>query len=155
MHHRVKEVSLIDATQAGKRTIVCFFLVDPTVRVRSTATVPPQQRAWMVTPETMASLKEAFSEIAASSIMSFVPYRMDYVMACERRERLMEERRANNFPVEDDEDSQRRRGPLVDMLPSFFTLRILAESKHRGFTWMGRIEMLCQTPFVHIVSTDR
>ncbi|CAB9530139.1 Conserved hypothetical protein [Seminavis robusta] len=46
LQHCVGPVDLVDPEQSGKRTICCFFLVDPTLRIRSTATVPPQQMAW-------------------------------------------------------------------------------------------------------------
>jgi Protein of unknown function (DUF4246) len=35
------------ASDLGKRTVVVFFLVDPSERVLSTAAVPPQQRDWI------------------------------------------------------------------------------------------------------------
>ena len=41
--HRLSPYRLIDPTREGVRRILFFFLVDPLVRVRSTATVPPQQ----------------------------------------------------------------------------------------------------------------
>mmetsp|Transcript_18410 Transcript_18410/g.38041 ORF Transcript_18410/g.38041 Transcript_18410/m.38041 type:complete len:732 (-) Transcript_18410:157-2352(-) len=45
--HRTQPVRLVDPTQPGRRTICCFFLVDPTLRIRSTATVPPQCWEWV------------------------------------------------------------------------------------------------------------
>jgi hypothetical protein len=96
--HKVEPVSLVDPTRPGKRTILCFFLVDPTLRVRSTATVPPQQLAWVeeaVHPELATknlddALQEmVFSFLASSSLLT-------YKAACERRERLMDERRQVN-----------------------------------------------------------
>jgi hypothetical protein len=45
--HRVKPFQLIDPTKPGRRRILVFFLVDPTVRVLSTAQVAPLQRDWL------------------------------------------------------------------------------------------------------------
>ena len=45
--HQVQPFRLEDKTRPGKRTILVFFLVDPTKRVVSTSTVPPQQRDWV------------------------------------------------------------------------------------------------------------
>lgn len=47
LQHRVQPVSLVDANQPGRRTYLCFFLVDPTLRIRSTATVPPSPFRWV------------------------------------------------------------------------------------------------------------
>jgi hypothetical protein len=44
--HQVQPFRLADASKPGHRKILVFFLVDPTQRIVSTSTVPPQQRAW-------------------------------------------------------------------------------------------------------------
>ena len=62
--HCVQPVSLVDPTKPGKRTILCFFLVDPTLRIRSTATVPPQQLAWVQEGVYNPALTELESELA-------------------------------------------------------------------------------------------
>ncbi|KAI9832635.1 MAG: hypothetical protein M1819_004220 [Sarea resinae] len=46
LQHRVSPFRLEDATKPGHRKIVALFLVDPNIRVISTANVPPQQREW-------------------------------------------------------------------------------------------------------------
>jgi hypothetical protein len=43
LQHRVKEFKLQKKRKHGERTIICFFLVDPNVRITSTADIPPQQ----------------------------------------------------------------------------------------------------------------
>lgn len=93
MQHRVSPVQLIDPTLPGKRTIVCFFLVDPTLRVRSTATVPPQQKDWV----DRAVNHVLGNELPESGILSKITGHyscMTYEEACERRDRLMSERGA-------------------------------------------------------------
>ncbi|CAF3206568.1 unnamed protein product [Rotaria sp. Silwood2] len=47
--HRVAPFQLEDRTQSGYRKILVFFLVDPSIRILSTANVPPQQSHWMPT----------------------------------------------------------------------------------------------------------
>lgn len=44
--HRVEPFRLADATRSGHRKILALFLVDPFLRVPSTANVPPQQMDW-------------------------------------------------------------------------------------------------------------
>lgn len=45
--HKVEPFSLADPTKPGLRTIVAFFLCDPSYRVLSTSDIPPQQRSWL------------------------------------------------------------------------------------------------------------
>jgi hypothetical protein len=47
LNPQVQPFKLADPTKRGVRKILVFFLVDPGVRVLSTARVPPQQLAWM------------------------------------------------------------------------------------------------------------
>ncbi|GIZ41376.1 hypothetical protein CKM354_000468200 [Cercospora kikuchii] len=44
--HRVEPFSLADESQPGHRKILALFLVDPHIRIPSTAHVPPQQKDW-------------------------------------------------------------------------------------------------------------
>lgn len=46
LQHRVQPFSLADPTKPGCRKILALFLVDPAIRIISTANVPPQQRDW-------------------------------------------------------------------------------------------------------------
>lgn len=46
LQHRVQRFELADTTKPGHRKILALFLVDPHIRVISTANVPPQQREW-------------------------------------------------------------------------------------------------------------
>jgi hypothetical protein len=43
LQHRVKEFQVADHMSAGKRIIICFFVIDPKNLIVSTAEVPPQQ----------------------------------------------------------------------------------------------------------------
>jgi hypothetical protein len=44
--HLVAPFELVDKTKPGHRKILALFLVDPHIRIISTANVPCQQRAW-------------------------------------------------------------------------------------------------------------
>lgn len=46
LQHQVQPFGLTDASKPGHRKILAIFLVDPHLRVVSTANVPPQQRDW-------------------------------------------------------------------------------------------------------------
>ena len=46
LQHRVSPFKLADPTKPGYRKILAMFLVDPHIRVISTANVPPQRRDW-------------------------------------------------------------------------------------------------------------
>lgn len=97
LQHRVDPVTLQDESRPGKRTICCFFLVDPTLRIRSTATVPPQQFRWIANVMHPILGKVGFSEEAIRhKIVDLVKSTstLTYEEACERRQRLMDERRA-------------------------------------------------------------
>jgi hypothetical protein len=45
-HHRVSGFKLADPTKPGHRRFIALWLVDPSVRIISTANVPPQQADW-------------------------------------------------------------------------------------------------------------
>ncbi|KAG6807907.1 hypothetical protein H0H92_006026 [Tricholoma furcatifolium] len=46
LQHQVQPFKLEDRSKPGHRKILAFFLVDPNIRITSTATVPCQQRDW-------------------------------------------------------------------------------------------------------------
>lgn len=46
LQHQVQPFSLADKTKPGHRKILALFLVDPGIRIISTANVPPQRRDW-------------------------------------------------------------------------------------------------------------
>lgn len=47
--HAVDSFKLADPSRPGKRTIVAFFLCDPTYRIYSTSDIPPQREDWLKT----------------------------------------------------------------------------------------------------------
>jgi hypothetical protein len=96
LQHRVGPVRLVDESLPGKRTICCFFLVDPILRIRSTATVPPQQLAWLSqSSEPILGAAGLAAGVCGKILQNLAsPSMMTYDQACERRQRLMDERQA-------------------------------------------------------------
>jgi len=45
--HKVEPFELVDKTKSGRRTIVAFFLCDPSYQVYSSSKVPPQNVDWL------------------------------------------------------------------------------------------------------------
>ncbi|KAJ8613274.1 hypothetical protein CTAYLR_010635 [Chrysophaeum taylorii] len=94
LQHRLAPFSRLDAAKPGVRTILVFFLVDPTLRVRSTATVPPQQRAWIERDlDALLAIKLPPRGLRAA-VASYLALGIDYNQASDRRNRLMAERKA-------------------------------------------------------------
>lgn len=46
LQHRVSPFSLTDRSKPGHRKILALFLVDPHMRIISSANIPPQQEDW-------------------------------------------------------------------------------------------------------------
>ncbi|RYP04211.1 hypothetical protein DL764_004601 [Monosporascus ibericus] len=69
LQHRVSPFRLADPSRPGHRKILAMFLVDPHVRVVSTANVPPQRRDWWAeelrrsVPRLAALPSEIFNQI--------------------------------------------------------------------------------------------
>ncbi|KAK5715592.1 hypothetical protein LTR15_010237 [Elasticomyces elasticus] len=93
MQHRVAGFGLQDPSKPGHRKILAMFLVDPHIKVISTANVPPQRRDWWAAEvrhiEPFASLPvELFDQII--DVVDDFP--ISWEEACETREALMAER---------------------------------------------------------------
>ncbi|MCJ1251985.1 hypothetical protein MMC30_009223 [Trapelia coarctata] len=93
LQHRVSAFQLADVTKPGHRKILALFLVDPNIRVISTANVPPQQRHWwaeeVAKTGALASLSAEIREHVIGEVEEF-PIGM--AEAKEFRLRLMKER---------------------------------------------------------------
>jgi hypothetical protein len=95
LQHQVQPFELADPTKPGHRKILVFFLIDPSKRIISTETVPPQQRHWYGealkrhVPE-IARLPQEMLDLIISNV-SGCP--MSLEEAKEHRKGLMEERK--------------------------------------------------------------
>ncbi|KAF2208895.1 hypothetical protein CERZMDRAFT_114238 [Cercospora zeae-maydis SCOH1-5] len=92
--HRVEPFELADPSQPGHRKILALFLVDPHLRIPSTAHVPPQQKDWWRSMvyglDRVANLPPELAEQVLESAGD-LPFEMDE--AKDIRLDLMEERR--------------------------------------------------------------
>ena len=93
----MRPFSLDDRSRPGRRTIVVFFLVDPTRDVpRSTATVAPQQRAWLDLELERTRLWRGLPDIARDLVLGMLEDAdggpMSHEAALAHRLKLMEER---------------------------------------------------------------
>ena len=93
LQHRVAPFELVDKARPGSRSILVYFLVDPYRRVRSTASVPPQQRSWLARELRRMALFRLLSDELLELILSYLPGLLTYEQACERRAHLMHERK--------------------------------------------------------------
>jgi hypothetical protein len=64
--HRVSPFKLVDPTKPGHRRFIALWLVDPHLRIISTANVPPQQQEWWM--ESAFGSSSESQELAASKI---------------------------------------------------------------------------------------
>ncbi|OMJ08617.1 hypothetical protein AYI69_g7258 [Smittium culicis] len=92
--HKVQKFELQDNSKPGYRKILCFFLVDPSKRIISTATVPPQQKSWFD-----LELRKSENRISKLpyEISDLISDEREWPMSLDRakyhREKLMEERK--------------------------------------------------------------
>lgn len=95
LQHRVSPFRLTDPTRPGHRKILALFLVDPYVRILSTANVPPQQKSWWAerirNNEKLSSLP---TEVVDHVINNVAEFLISLEEAKDIRLRLMEERKA-------------------------------------------------------------
>ncbi|KAJ3513910.1 hypothetical protein NLJ89_g2677 [Agrocybe chaxingu] len=96
LQHQVQPFGLKDASKPGHRKILALFLVDPHIRVLSTANVPPQQRDWWAERVGEACtgldrLPQELKDEVFSEVQGGFPISLEE--AKELRKELMEERK--------------------------------------------------------------
>jgi len=89
--HALGSFKLKDGSKPGHRKILVFFLVDPTQRIVSTASVPPQNVAWR-DPGLVNKVVDDLPPEVAVMITKQIGYEMTLEEAKEHRLKLMEER---------------------------------------------------------------
>jgi Protein of unknown function (DUF4246) len=96
LQHRVGPFSLLDKTKPGHRKILALFLIDPHIRVISTANVPCQRKDWweeeLRSRGAMAKLPNEIIRKVTDNVNGFP---MSFNDAKELWKELMEER--SNF----------------------------------------------------------
>lgn len=102
LQHRVQPFGLADTTQPGHRKILALFLVDPSIRIPSTANVPPQQKDWWAKEiNEQGLLNKLPSEIADLVYDEVEGFPLGLEQAKEVRAELMAERGAYGECVAD------------------------------------------------------
>ncbi|CAF1498768.1 unnamed protein product, partial [Rotaria sp. Silwood1] len=91
--HCVAPFQLKDSTQPGQRKILVFFLVDPTIRILSTAHIPPQQSHWYIDLMRSTSPFNRLPSLVINKIMSYIDFPMTMNQAKQHRDKLMDERK--------------------------------------------------------------
>lgn len=105
--HKVEPFSLLDPAKPGRRSIIAFFLCDPTYKVVSTTDVAPQQAEWVrggLHRDGMASFDKLAPELKDQIIDNLINDEviLDRKKAEEVRELLMKER--SHFQVTQNDD---------------------------------------------------
>ena len=99
LQHQVQPFKLVDATKTGHRKILALFLVDPRIRIISTANVPPQQREWWSEKvnQVFSSKEVALGKLSnelKDKVFEEVDFPLGMDEAKEIRLRLMDERKS-------------------------------------------------------------
>lgn len=71
MEHRVEPFKLVNPDKPGRRQVLVFFLVDPHLRIPSSADVPPQQMEWL---EMAIANIEPFKELPTECLQRILRY---------------------------------------------------------------------------------
>ncbi|KAJ1944901.1 hypothetical protein FBU59_002468 [Linderina macrospora] len=97
--HQVSGFKLKDPSRPGHRKILAFFLIDPSMRIPSTAIVPPQQQDWWAEDLFKLSLFGDLPLTVQKCLIEHVEWPMSLERAKEERLKLMAERSSNNADV--------------------------------------------------------
>ena len=100
LQHRVSPFELGDKSRPGHRKLLALFLVDPEVRIISTAHVPPQRRDWWANAleEKQSLIQRLPVELADAVMQNVTDFPISMEDAKEIREKLMDERKARIDP---------------------------------------------------------
>ncbi|KAF8062260.1 hypothetical protein FPV67DRAFT_1672737 [Lyophyllum atratum] len=95
LQHKVQPFRLADETKAGHRKILALFLVDPNIRIISTANVPCQQRDWwsQAIQKGDSAIPKLPLELQEEIFKNVKDFPIDLEEAKEMRLKLMEERK--------------------------------------------------------------
>ena len=101
LQHRVLPFELSDKTKLGHRKLLALFLVDPHMKIISTANVPPQQKEWWQEELWDTRALGAIPREIHEHIVEQADHLMNLEEAKEWRLKLMEERK--NFVLSHDD----------------------------------------------------
>jgi hypothetical protein len=103
LQHQVQPFQLDDSTKPGHRKILALFLVDPNMKIISTANVPCQRRDWwgQIMMSDAEGLGKLPLELREKVIQDVEDFPIDLPQAKKLREELMEERRQYVFEYQE------------------------------------------------------
>lgn len=91
VQQRLTRVELKDKSKAGYMRALVFYLIDPNIRIISTANIPPQRLDWTLDTETNGDLKSAMAKLALDNKDKRGPMPMSLDEALETRVKVLEE----------------------------------------------------------------
>ncbi|OQE41765.1 hypothetical protein PENCOP_c004G03147 [Penicillium coprophilum] len=92
IQHKFTRFELKDKSKPGCARAMAFFLVDPNIRIISTANIPPQRLDWTKeVPETGEGLKAAMQKVALDNMKSKGDMPMSLEEALDSRVKLLQE----------------------------------------------------------------
>ena len=93
VQHRIEPFRLLDESKPGHRKIVALFLVDPNIRIISTANVPAQRRDWWVEELWRNAALRGLSRELYDGVADNMNFPIGEEEAKTIREKLMDERK--------------------------------------------------------------
>lgn len=91
VQQRLTRYELKDKSRAGYVRVLIFYLVDPNIRIISTANVPPQRLDWTLDTETNGNLTSALAKLALDNKDKKGPMPMSLDEALETRLKVLED----------------------------------------------------------------
>lgn len=101
LQHQVQPFKLQDPSKPGHRKILAMFLVDPNIRILSTANVPPQRRDWWAEELSKIPWFQSLPREILCMILHHVDFPLSWEDALEARQNLMKERGGFNEEFND------------------------------------------------------
>ena len=95
LHHWTLPFELQDATKPGHRKVLALFLVDPNIKIPSTANIPPQQQDWWAQKIDENGALQKLPPELREYVYDYLDFPLSMKQAKEVREDLMKDRSAH------------------------------------------------------------
>ena len=105
LQQRVAPFKLIDESKPGHCKILALFLVDPNIRILSTANVPPQQKQWWA--DAIVQGNERLGELPPKLMSQVVDGVDDFPISLEEAKEIREQLRRDVISVSDSDGKGR------------------------------------------------
>mmetsp|Transcript_590 Transcript_590/g.989 ORF Transcript_590/g.989 Transcript_590/m.989 type:complete len:526 (+) Transcript_590:966-2543(+) len=94
LEHRVEPFEVLDKSRPGHRNTLVFFLIDPTLPIISSASVPPQQSSWYAEEIVRLNALPGLPRELVHHIVGLAGWPMSVSTAKMHRDEMREERRS-------------------------------------------------------------